>query len=529
MLLLLLLPALVWVATLTFDFVLDDIGTFVDDPLAQGPLNLSAIFGSPVHVERGSLPFYRPVVTLSYWIDRFLWGLNPAGFHLTNIAWHALNVLLAYALLRLAGAGTSLALTASTLFAVLPSHAEAVAWIQGRVDLIASAFFLAAACVALRLQERPTLWRWIGTLLTFALALLAKEPAVVLPGVLVFLWRIKEESWKSTATRLAPFLAVLGAYLGLRQVVLSSTAGFVLAFDQLPARATGLAEILLEYFRILIWPGFLPNFHMAVSPNSSTAPPWMAAGLIVLVGLVLTFAARRRDRSARARSWFPAGIGVLWFAGTLLPALGIVWAKEAPQAGFLVTERYVYLPALGLCVAAAWGLSLLASKPGVMSCVAVLVLLLASGLALVRAQQWRDAETMYRAILPRTGDRALAHANLGALYLNRGETHAAIAEFEAVLHDDPANVIALNNLGVARARQGRTDDALALYREAIRRKPLYADAWNNLGLLLEARGERDEARSAYRKALTIDPALAQAQRNLQALGATAAGSGGEVR
>src|SRR5262245_1675597 len=37
---------------------------------------------------------FRPLVNLSFAIDYALWGQNPAGFHLTNVVLHALNVVL---------------------------------------------------------------------------------------------------------------------------------------------------------------------------------------------------------------------------------------------------------------------------------------------------------------------------------------------------------------------------------------------------------------------------------------------------
>jgi hypothetical protein len=83
--------------------------------------------------------------------------------------WHILTVLMAYLLLRRAGAGAGLAMTAVALFAVLPSHAEAVAWIQGRVDLVASALLLGSASIAMPLRGRATWLAWMGALLTFAL------------------------------------------------------------------------------------------------------------------------------------------------------------------------------------------------------------------------------------------------------------------------------------------------------------------------------------------------------------------------
>ncbi len=520
-LLLILLPTLIWFPTLTFDFVLDDIGTFLEDPLAQGPLNLPGIFKSAVHVERSTLPYYRPIITLSYWLDRTLWGTNPAGFHLTNLLWHVVTVLLAYALLRQAEAAVGIRLAAAALFAVLASHAEAVAWVQGRVDLVFSAFFLAAASVGVRLRVQPTLWGWTAALLAFAIALLAKEPAVMLPGVLVLMWRLRgREPWRANAVRLAPFLVVLAGYLSLRQGVLSGTAGFALAFDQLPARTLGFLAVLLEYLRIVIWPGLLPNFHMTVAPNSLVTPPRVAASLVVAFGLLLTVIVRRRIDQGRGKSWVPA-IGATWFLITLLPVLGVVAAQKAPAMGFLVTERYVYLPSLGLCVAAAWGLAHLSLRQGWTVGLATLLFIVASSGSLVRTQAWRDPETLYRAILPRTADRALAHVNLGTLYLARGEIQEAIIEFEAVLREDPAHAVALNNLGVARARQGRAEEALALYRQALQQRPSYAEAWNNIGVLMEEQGNWEEARVAYQKALALDPRLPQARRNLEGLGKAA--------
>lgn len=529
-LLLVLLPTVIWFPTLNFDFVLDDAGTFLEDPLAQGPLDLPAIFGSPVHVERSRLPFYRPVITLTYWLDRTLWGVNPAGFHLTNLAWHVLTVLLAYLLLRRSGAGPGLGVTAAGLFAVLPSHAEAVAWIQGRVDLVASAFLLLSASIAIRLRGRATLLGWMGALLAFALALLAKEPSVVLPGVLLILWRARgPEPWTATAGRLAPFLVVVASYLGLRRAVLSGTPGFALAFDQISARGAGILAVLGEYLRILTWPGLLPNFHMAVGQTGSISPGRTIAGAAILLGMIAAVVFGERGRNTNGSHGNPVGMGVAWFLITLVPALGMLAVREAPVVGYLVTERYVYLPALGLCLVVAFGVTRLWTRPAWGLGVMTLLLVVACVGALTRAQAWRDAETMYRAVLPRTGDRALAHGNLGALYLARGEIPAAIAEFEAILREDPTHPGALNNLGVARARQGREDEALALYHEALRNKPAYADAWNNLGVLLEERGARAEARMAYQRALAIDPTLAQARRNLEGLGQASPGEGGEHR
>lgn len=98
--------------------------------------------------------FFRPLFIFSYLIDTKIWGSRPLGFHLTNIIFHSLNAFLTFKLTGRMIEGLTLtteskkaiSIGAGALFLLHPSPTEAVSWISGRADLIATFFCLASLC-----------------------------------------------------------------------------------------------------------------------------------------------------------------------------------------------------------------------------------------------------------------------------------------------------------------------------------------------------------------------------------------------
>ena len=86
------------------------------------------------------MQFYRPLVSLSYWLDFRTWGLNPAAFHLTNILIQIANVIILFYILIGLSFGPRPAFFGAFLFSVYPLHFENVSWISGRTDLLAFLF-----------------------------------------------------------------------------------------------------------------------------------------------------------------------------------------------------------------------------------------------------------------------------------------------------------------------------------------------------------------------------------------------------
>ena len=125
----------------------------------------------------------RPFLAFTYWLDAHLFGaINVSGYHATNLVLHLLNALLVLAIARSIAPGEpTFAVLAASLFALMPSHAEPVAWISGRVDSLAALFYLGAflCFVRFRLVNRQA-WLW-ATLLIFIGGLFAKQTIVTFP------------------------------------------------------------------------------------------------------------------------------------------------------------------------------------------------------------------------------------------------------------------------------------------------------------------------------------------------------------
>jgi hypothetical protein len=284
-----------------------------------------------------AIPYFRPLVSLSFLFDHAVWGLWPFGYHLTNLALHLLSTLVCWGLAtRVLGHGAS-AFAAAALFGIHPAHTEAVAWVSGRTDLLIGLFAGAAALCLLPDARRqpPGIGRLaLGGLLAL-LALGAKEMAMSLPAVAllgIVLW----PGEASLSRRLAgPILAgvLTAAALLLRWKVLGGFEAPPHPFAHLPGDPDFLQNLLLApalYLADLVL--FVPPDPVVTYPFW-TAHPLLLSALVGVTLLVLAGSVRSvADR--RTRLW---SLG--WIAITLLPVLTVS-----------VGERFLYLPSMAYCV-----------------------------------------------------------------------------------------------------------------------------------------------------------------------------------
>lgn len=153
---------------------------------------------------KGVLPFYRPVVILSFALDFAVWGLNAFGFHLTNLALH---VLCTYLVWRLAGVFWTKEpwrLVAAGVFAFHPAHTEALLWVSGRFDLMVCATMLLAVPLWMRWMRTGGWVFLLGGVACFLVGLGCKETALVLPAILV-VWLLLTEGWTGIRARAVRF------------------------------------------------------------------------------------------------------------------------------------------------------------------------------------------------------------------------------------------------------------------------------------------------------------------------------------
>ena len=197
------------------DFVQDDLKIVASDP-EMG--KISAIFASFTrpyyYIDSGNAGIYRPLTSASLYINGWLLGNNPWGFHLVNIVLYVAVCGLVFELLkRLMGEGK--AFWASLVFVVLPVHTEAVNNIVGRAEILSLGLVILAL-----LMQKEKMWEFGAVM--FFLAILSKEVAIVgLPVLIYFLWIGKESNDTKIGMTVFYSLIVI-CFLVLRMVVLGT-------------------------------------------------------------------------------------------------------------------------------------------------------------------------------------------------------------------------------------------------------------------------------------------------------------------
>lgn len=500
-----------YILTLGYEFAFDD-HLVIPAGWQVGAGSPLEVLRAPVRAGEVVLVYFRPLTALTYWLDGFLWQGNPGGFHLTNLLLHALvSVLVLELARRLLPVGPA-PLLAGLLFAVHPVHVEAVAWVQGRVDLLSAAGVLLAVLLGSAGAEASghrRILRWAASAIAFFLALLAKEVAVVAPVLtaLVLATQPGRGGWARVREGLPLFALQGGAfllYLGLRTAALQSPALGLLGGPALADRVLLALKVVPVSLGLLLWPvGLNPKHHVEPPSGLLDGGVFLGAGfLAVLAGLGWTWGRRVPG----------LGPGLSWLALAWLPASNLI-----PIRGFVVAERYLYLPSVGLSLALAGAAVAVVGvgrrwRAAGVAAAALLVTL--GSLAAAQAGLWRDPRTFYEGLVRRNPDSVLAHNNLGSVYLGLGEEARAEVEFQEALRLQPGHPGALNNLGLLAQRRGDLAEARRLYREALAARPSQADAWNNLGTLYEAEGDVVRATAAYGEAVRLDPATPRFLANL---------------
>src|SRR5499427_2276545 len=480
-----------------------------------------------------------PLTWITLGFDYVIWGMDPAGYHLTSLVLHLLGSLVFYfvllRLLRIAlepGAGnrTALrlgALVGALLFSVHPLRVESVAWITERRDVLSGLFTFLSVLAYLRAWDARTGERlerrwYLASLAFFACALLSKAMAVTLPLVLVLLdvypLRRLPASSRGGLRALARNLLVEKLPFGC--LALAGVVVTVLAARGNDAMSSLARLALLDrlflavhsaafYLWKTVAPINLSIMYQLPERLDLAGWPFIAAWVSVLAVTAGCLALARR---------FPAFL-VVWavYLVMLAPVSGLT------QAGWQMTaDRYSYMPCLGWAALAGAGFLLAWRRAGgargestrtLVAWTAVCLIAVLGVLTWRQVGVWRDTETLWTHAAA-ASPSGLAHENLGEVYQDRGQFDRAAAHFEQSVRMRPGYGPGHFHLGATRAQQGRPEEAMREYEEAARLMPDSAVPYYNMGLALVALRRPAEAIERYRQALKIVPGYADAHNNL---------------
>jgi tetratricopeptide (TPR) repeat protein len=464
---------------------------------------------------------YVPLSWMTLGFDYEVWGMNPAGYHLTSLVLHAANAILVYALSRrllalsmpgsLADSPRWLtvgAAFAALVFAVHPLRVESVAWATERRDVVSGFFYFSSLLAYLRWRDSiPRRRTYSIALALFACALLSKATSMSLPAVLIILnvYPLRRIGWtsgwwsesaKHVYSEIAPFALLAAATAALSIIALHPPSQLGPA-----AKLVVSAYSLVFYLWKTVVPvGLAPLYEMPQHVDPA-AVRFVASVAMVAVIAALAWALRRR---------YPGVVAafVAFFIVTL-PMLGVV--QNGPQ---IAADRYTYHAAPALAILAGAGLLvLLRWAPPIAGGIAAVIVLARAALTWEQSTVWRNSETLWSRVLDVDDESSIAHSAMANVLYRQNRVQEAIEHSQRAVAIAPKYPEALNGLGVGLARQGRAADAIEDYRRALAIKPAYDDAEANWGVALAQQGDAAGAIEHYQRALAINPDNSNAHVN----------------
>lgn len=496
-------------------FIFDDLEAIVSNPVFE-----NFTFSKLVHLSKGTLAG-RPLTALTFALNRHFSGLQPEGYHLTNILIHGLNAVLIFSILRrvLGTEREGVSFLTAFLWSIHPLLSEAVNYTVQRTELLMSFFVLTSFYAALRAfgsrGNRQILWYGISVLACY-LGVASKEVAAVIPlGIFLFDWIQQKRSMMDVVrSRLAYYFFLLSSWSILR---------FLLIHGQLRTNTSGLnvhmsswlyaktqAGVILHYLKLFFWPNPLV-IDYDDWPLANDLVPIIPAALLVVFLVLLSLFLLFKGKSV-------SGYAGFMFFLILAPTSSVV-----PIVTEVVAERRMYLPSFFLMLLLLLGMNFLIEKLvrnlQVRLVTIWLMVILSSGFLLratwARNEQYESDLGIWLDAVGKRPLNARAHVWLGFSYATRGSLSLAQGEFETATRIQPDNEYAHNALADLLALQGRDQEALYHFSEVTRIKPGFSKPYLKMGEILQRRGDLLGAIKLYKEAVRLDPSDVQARTLLE--------------
>ncbi|MHC5060243.1 MAG: tetratricopeptide repeat protein [Planctomycetota bacterium] len=477
---------------------------------------------------------WMPLTWLSVMLDAQIFGHSSATFHLMNLFYHVLTVLLLFLVLKkMTGALWRSAFVAA-VFAVHPLRVESVAWIAERKDVLSGLFWMLTTIAYVRYAQRPGIKRYLPVLLALFLGLLAKPMLVTLPCVLLLLdcWPLGRLRWggqntgqqlqhcesaeliykKTSPGRLIAEkipLFILVAASCVVTFIVQRAEGAVKSLDRLPLgiRINNALVSYVSYLGKMIWP---TNLAVLYPHPVKSLPMYKAViALLILVSLsaMIIYAVRRR------RDLAPLLVGWLWYLGTMVPVIGLVQVGSQRMA-----DRYTYIPSIGILIMVAWGAAKLSQgwrrRNLMFSVLTGLLLVILTLCTRAQVKHWENSLSLFGHTAKVTRNNAAAHHYYGNSLFKAGRITEAALHLERSLKINPRGSRPYTGLAKVYLKLGKFDEAIALCTKRLRIGEPDASTYNHLAKAYVGKKAYGLAAESLIEALRIKPGLALTHKNL---------------
>lgn len=448
--------------------------------------------------------FYRPLERLTFMLDaQFGEGAVIFMSHFSNILLHIFAICLLFWFLLKLNLKKEIAFLFALFFSIHPLTAQTVAFISGRNDSLLAIFIFTSLIFFLDFLQTQKKKHVIWHLIFFALALLTKETAVILPVIcviylLIFIgWKKIIENYKTYLKLGAGWAGIIIIWFLIRISVLHNFIGnadyniFLSIYKNLPTLIPAIGKI------------FLP-FNLSVFPVIKDMS--MFYGIVSLILLAVWFILSEKKNLKLII------FGFSWFLAFILPTL-IKPVNTVPE----FSENRIYLPMFGF-IFVILSLSMIKlpifikekinyeiNWKKILLFISLLIILIFSSVTIYRNQYYKNGPSFWKNAVETSPSFAFNHNNLGAMYYLDGNINDAEKEFKTALELNPNEEMAHNNLGLVYASQNKLAEAEEEYKKELENNPYYDNAYYNLGLLYWQEKKYNEAISNWKKTLEINP------------------------
>ena len=512
----LLITAITYVGTLRFDFVYDDSPQIVSNPFLRAWHYVPQYFVSSLWKQTSPLAsgnYYRPIFLLLMRINYSIFADRALGWHLLAVAMHVVVTWLTYVLVRKVTGQFTTAWLAAMIFGVHPIHHEVVAWVSGTTESLFAILFLLAFLAYLQSRDgSKALWMALSCAL-YALALLSKETAIVLPAlVFAHAWieycPAENETRPGYAARFRSafvpavlFLPVALLYLFARYQILSGLGHSIVPLSPVTWLLT-LPSILLFYVKNWFLPFHLGEFYdLFYQPKLNFTHVLLPAIILLALAVVVWIFRKRLGQKSVA-------FALAWIVIPLLPALDTFVFR----ADDLVHDRYFYVPSMGAALLIALIIDrAMKSRVGVFGQPAHAVVagfalaVLLSFFAGQAASSWSSDYALYSRSHEIAPLNSTALNNLAAEMLTRQDFDDAQKLLETGIRNDPSDSRFATNLGRLYYHKGDYAKAESFMLQGMQADPNEAEAYVYLGQIRLKQGRGKEAQENLHHAVALNP------------------------
>jgi tetratricopeptide (TPR) repeat protein len=509
----------VYAQTRDFAFLnYDDPIYTTDNDVVQKGLTLSGVIWAFTE-GTSHTNYWAPLTWITFLIDHELYGLDPGGYHITNVLFHVLNSLLLFiAFLHLTD-NMWKSFFLAVFFALHPLHVESVAWISERKDVVSTFFWILTLIAYAHYVRKPGIANYSAVFVMFICCLMGKPMGVTLPFVLLLLdyWplgRYGQGKPDPVNQIRRKFRRLIGEKLPLFFITAIILPLTFYSQDKAGALKT-LADIPL-FFRIenvivsyasQILKTFWPVKLGILYPYPESLPLWKPVIAFLLLAAITGTALKFLLR-------FPYLIvGWLWFLGTFVPVAGFIVIGPHVTA-----DRYTYIPLIGIFLMVIWGgfdlCTYLRIGKKVVILLTISMVAVCGWLTWKQIAYWENDIKIYAHTLKVTDANWPVHLNLGTVYREKNREDLALGHYQSALRIRPDIPEVQLSVGEVLAAMGRIGEVVSHYENALKIKPESAAIHSALAVALDKSGETDRAVAHFLKALEIDNDSAEAHHGL---------------